>query len=136
MTTSAARKTTAAARKTGAADRKSPARRAARKAAPKAAPAAAAVPAKQRPAATDKAKTAQADKPEKLKLVRDSFTIPKFEYGVLQVLKTRASHLGRPTKKSEIVRAGVKALEALTDADFLACLSSLPATKPARDAKT
>ena len=128
--------TTSAARKTSAPARKSPVRRAARKAAPKAAPAAGADAPKQRAAATDKARTAQAGKPEKLKLVRDSFTIPKFEYGVLQVLKTRASHLGRPTKKSEIVRAGVKALEALTDADFLACLSSLPATKPARAAKT
>lgn len=82
------------------------------------------------------AKTDKADKPKKLKLVRDSFTIPKAEYTVLEDLKLRAAKLGRPTKKSEVLRAGVQALAAMGDAAFLACVSSVPAVKTGRPAKT
>jgi hypothetical protein len=46
----------------------------------------------------------------KHKLVRDSFTIPKSEYSVLEGLKVRAANLKRPVKKSELLRAGVSAL--------------------------
>jgi hypothetical protein len=83
------------------------------------------------PAAPAKAPgPAPADEPKKVKLVRDSFTLPKVEYGVIAILKTRAARLARPAKKSEIVRAGLKALISMSDADFLACLSSLPPAKP------
>lgn len=87
------------------------------------------------------AKEAKADKPEKAeklkkpKLVRDSFTIPKTEYAVLEQLKLRASKLGRPTKKSEVLRAGVQALAAMGDAAFLATVSAVPAVKTGRPAK-
>ena len=86
-------------------------------------------------AAVKTAKVPKAEKPKKPKLVRDSFTIPKIEYGVLEVLKDRAARLGRPTKKSEVLRAGVKALEAMSDAAFLACVGSVPAIKTGRPAK-
>src|SRR5689334_63832 len=46
----------------------------------------------------------------KHKLVRDSFTIPKAEYVVLEGLKQRAAELKRPTKKSELIRAGIAVL--------------------------
>lgn len=75
------------------------------------------------------AKKATAE-PKKLKLVRDSFTLPKVEYAVIDILKTRAARLSHPAKKSEIVRAGLKALVGMSDADFLACVASLPASKP------
>jgi hypothetical protein len=123
--------------------RKSPARAARKKAAP--APAAesiqraaakAASPAPTKPAKPATAASQQAPaEPKKLKLVRDSFTLPKVEYGVIDILKTRAARLARPAKKSEIVRAGLKALIAMSDADFLACVSSLPAAKPKGTAK-
>jgi hypothetical protein len=73
--------------------------------------------------------------PKKLKLVRDSFTLPKVEYAVIDILKTRAQRLARPAKKSEIVRAGLKALVAMSDAEFLACVSSLPPSKAKGAAK-
>jgi hypothetical protein len=130
------------ARKTAPA-RQSPARAARKKAAPApaaeaakraAAKAASPVPTKPAKATTAVTKEASAE-PKKVKLVRDSFTLPKVEYGVIDILKTRAARLARPTKKSEIVRAGLKALIAMTDADFLACVSSLPAAKPKGTAK-
>jgi hypothetical protein len=68
----------------------------------------------------------------KQKLVRDSFTIPKAEYAVLEGLKVRAANLKRPTKKSELLRAGVAALQAMTDKAFLSALSGVASLKTGR----
>jgi hypothetical protein len=75
------------------------------------------------------------DKSKKLKLVRDSFTIPKAEYAVLEAMKARATKAGAPAKKSELLRAGIKALAGLSDTDFLAALGAVPAIKTGRPAK-
>ena len=74
------------------------------------------------------------EKPKKPKLVRDSFTIPKIEYVVLEALKLRAAKLTRAVKKSELLRAGIKALAALSDAAFLSALEKVPAIKTGRPA--
>jgi hypothetical protein len=68
----------------------------------------------------------------KSKLVRDSFTIPKSEYAVLEGLKVRAANLTRPVKKSELLRAGVAALNAMTDKAFLAALNGVQSLKTGR----
>lgn len=78
------------------------------------------------------AKTPKAKKP---KMVRDSFTIPKPEYDVLDVLKLRAAKLGNPVKKTELIRAGVKAIAALSDAAFKQALLAVPSLKTGRPAK-
>jgi hypothetical protein len=80
----------------------------------------------------------KAEKPAKVKkpkLVRDSFTIPKAEYTVLDDLKQRAGKLESAVKKSELLRAGVKALAAMSDATFLAALKAVPAIKTGRPTK-
>jgi hypothetical protein len=128
-----AKKTTA--RKAPATTRK-PKAQAAASGAPKAAKTAKAA----KPAKTPKAQKAPkadkpADKAKKPKLVRDSFTIPKNEFTVLEDLKLRAAKLGRPMKKSEVLRAGVMALAAMGDAAFLASVSGVPAVKTGRPAK-
>jgi hypothetical protein len=115
-----------------------------RKAAPKAAAskpasrAAAKTPAA-KPAAVaappEAAKAPKVEKPKKPKLVRDSFTIPKAEYAVLEQLKARAAKSGNPAKKSEVLRAGIKVLEALGDVAFAAALAAVPALKTGRPAK-
>ena len=71
---------------------------------------------------------------KKHKLVRDSFTIPKAEYTVLDDLKQRAARLTRSAKKSELLRAGVKALAAMSDTEFLNALKQVPAIKTGRPA--
>jgi len=79
-----------------------------------------------------------AEKPVKMKkskLMRDSFTIPKTEYSVLDDLKQRAGKLACPVKKSELLRAGVKALASMTDAAFLAAVKAVPAIKTGRPSK-
>ena len=123
----------ATARKTAArkaAKTAAPARKAARK--PAAAPAPKAVQAAKpvEPTRADKG-----DKAKKPKLVRDSFTIPKNEVAVLDALKLRAAKLGRPAKKSEVLRAGIMALADMGDAAFLATVTGVPAVKTGRPAK-
>jgi hypothetical protein len=76
-----------------------------------------------------KPKTEKPVKVKKPKLIRDKFKIPKVEYTVLEDLKDRATKLGCPAKKSELLRAGVKALAALPDGAFCSALSVLPTVK-------
>lgn len=83
-----------------------------------------------------KGKMAKDVKAKKPKLVRDSFTIPKAEYTVLDDLKQRAGKLSNVVKKSELIRAGVKALAAMSDAAFLSALKAVPAIKTGRPSKT
>ncbi|MDD2881673.1 MAG: hypothetical protein PHQ58_14680 [Rhodoferax sp.] len=74
-------------------------------------------------------------KAKKPKLVRDSFTIPKLEYLMLEELKQRSGKLGNSVKKSELIRAGIKALAALSDGNFLTALKAVPAIKTGRPTK-
>ena len=76
--------------------------------------------------------TQVAAKAKKTKLVRDSFTIPKSEYAVIEVLKLRSQKLAHPAKKSELLRAGIKALAAMSDLQFKATLTEVPAIKTGR----
>ncbi len=72
--------------------------------------------------------------PKKPKLVRDSFTIPKNEFAAIDALKTRAIALGTSVKKSELLRAGLMALQGLNDAAYKAALAAVPTLKTGRPA--
>jgi hypothetical protein len=74
-------------------------------------------------------------KAKKIKLVRDSFTIPKPEYLILDNLKLRAADLKHPVKKGELLRAGIKALAAMTDSNLLTALKAVPMLKTGRPSK-
>lgn len=76
--------------------------------------------------------TDKSAKVKKPKLVRDSFTIPKNEYQVIDSLKQRSAKLGHPMKKSELLRAGIKVLNGLGEAEFKAALADVPAIKTGR----
>lgn len=97
-------------------------------------------PASKPGAATKPAKAATAVKPgkapetkgKKPKLVRDSFTIPKDEYAVLDTLKDRATALAHPVKKSELLRAGLKVLAGLSDSALRSALQAVPSIKTGR----
>jgi len=71
---------------------------------------------------------------KKPKLVRDSFTIPKTEYAAIDALKTRAMAQGSSVKKSELLRAGLLALQAMTEAQFKAAVAAVPQLKTGRPA--
>lgn len=84
---------------------------------------------------TEKAVKPVKEKMPKLKMERDSFTMPKVEYAQLYVLKERLIKLGQPAKKSELLRAGIMQLTAMTDAALKAAMSKVPAIKTGRPKK-
>lgn len=79
--------------------------------------------------------TAKAAKPQKIKMERDSFTMPKEEYAQLAILKTRLNALGQPAKKSELLRAGIKLLAAMSDNTLKTTLAKIPVIKTGRPKK-
>ena len=82
-----------------------------------------------------KAVKIEKEKTPKLKMERDSFTMPKLEYAQFYVLKERLVKLGQPAKKSELLRAGIMQLTAMTDAALKAAMSKVPAIKTGRPKK-
>ena len=74
-------------------------------------------------------------KPEKVKMERDSFTMPKDEYAQLTLLKARLTAMGQPAKKSELLRAGIKLLAAMSDNTLKTTLARIPVIKTGRPNK-
>ena len=100
-------------------------------------PAARKVPAK--PAAKPPVNAAPAEKKpkkeQKVKVVRDSFTMPEGEYRKIAEIKDICAKAGQPVKKSEVLRAGLKALAALTPAQLKRALAGLEKIKTGRPKK-
>jgi hypothetical protein len=86
----------------------------------------------QKPAASP----AKSLKDKKVKVVRDSFTIPKNELLQIGESKKRALALGVEIKKSELIRAGLQALTSMNDAAFKKALANVPSIKTGRPAKS
>lgn len=78
-----------------------------------------------------------APKAEKLKtkLVRDSFTMPAADFALIAALKDRALAFQRPAKKSELLRAGLHALQLLDDTKLRKALDTLTPLKVGRPKK-
>lgn len=74
-------------------------------------------------------------KPEKIKMERDSFTMPKDEYAQITIMKARLTAMGQPAKKSELLRAGVKLLAAMSDNTLKTTLAKIPVIKTGRPNK-
>jgi hypothetical protein len=62
----------------------------------------------------------------KVKLVRDSFTLPESDHALLKACKKMALTSGRETKKSEVVRAAIRAFSTLSLVQQLAAYAALP----------
>lgn len=77
-----------------------------------------------------------ARKTGKEKLVRDSFTMPPEDFGLIAVLKDRGLAFKRPTKKSELLRAGLQVLAQLTDTKLQHALDALAPLKAGRPKKS
>jgi len=107
---------------------------AAPKAAAKTKPAKPALPS---PVAKPAAKAAEAKPPKKPKpvLIRDGFTMPETDFGLIATLKKRAAAAGRESKKSELLRAGLQVLAALDAKALVAALGALEPVKIGRPRK-
>ncbi len=131
MATASKPRSKSAARKTAgpAARRKATTRAAPAKAVKKAAPAKAA--AKPKAPAGQKKPVAAAD----LKVVRDGFTMPQADYDKIKSLKALCLKNGVEVKKSQLLRAGLIALEALAVAELLKRIAALAPVKAGRKKK-
>ncbi len=71
----------------------------------------------------------------KLKVVRDSFTMPQGEYLKIAEFKELCLKAGVQVKKSEVLRAGLIALCAMNEKQLIAALSGLDRIKTGRPSK-
>lgn len=66
------------------------------------------------------------------KVIRDSFTIPGDEYEMISLIKKRCMKVGVSANKSEILRAGLAALNAMPDRELTKVFESLSRVKTGR----
>lgn len=71
-------------------------------------------------------------KAPKVRLVRDSFTMPEADFALVATLKERALKNGRAAKKSELLRAGLQLLGQQSPAALVAALERLQPIKTGR----
>jgi hypothetical protein len=74
-------------------------------------------------------------KEHKKKVVRDSFTMPQSEYSKIAEIKAICLKAKMHVKKSEVLRAGLKLLAGLNDAQLKQTLGSLEKIKTGRPQK-
>lgn len=72
---------------------------------------------------------------DKVKVVRDSFTMPQPDYDLIAALKEKAAQAGVHVKKSELLRAGLQALSKLSAAQLKRTISALEKIKTGRPKK-
>ncbi|MDD4929248.1 MAG: hypothetical protein PHP85_08230 [Gallionella sp.] len=80
-------------------------------------------------------KSVKAKAAKKPKVVRDSFTMPQSEYQKITEIKELCLKVGVQVKKSEVLRAGVIALSAMSEAELIFALSALDKIKTGRPNK-
>lgn len=86
-----------------------------------------------RKAAEPTAPAAPAKPPSaKVKMVRDSFTMPSDDFALIERIKARALEWKQPVKKSEVLRVALHALVGLSDARLKAALAALAPIKKGR----
>jgi hypothetical protein len=71
----------------------------------------------------------------KIKVVRDSFTMPQADYDIIAEIKQKALKAGLHVKKSELLRAGLQVLAKLTAAQLKQSIANLEKIKTGRPAK-
>lgn len=76
------------------------------------------------------------NKPRKIKMVRDSFTMPERDYSQLDALKKKCLRAGVHVKKSELLRAGLLSLAKLPDTALIKAVGAVEKLKTGRPAKT
>jgi hypothetical protein len=74
-------------------------------------------------------------KPKKVKLIRDSFTMPFFDYDLIDALKVKALNAKVAVKKSELLRAGLLALSKLDSKELVSLIGTLAVVKTGRPKK-
>lgn len=71
----------------------------------------------------------------KVKVVRDSFTMPQSDYELIAELKQKALKAGLHVKKSELLRASLQAFSKLSTAQLKSAITGLEKIKTGRPKK-
>jgi hypothetical protein len=98
-----------------------------------------------RAAVAERAEKAGANAPPKVdqaahrlprqKLKRDRFTMPEADYALIASLKKQARDAGRPARKNELLRAGLRALCEAGSTELRRALERLEPVRRERDQK-
>ena len=70
------------------------------------------------------------------RVIRDSFTMPEADYGLILPLKKRCMKAGIGVNKSELLRAGLQALTEMSDRELARHVGRLERVKPGRPPKS
>ena len=74
-------------------------------------------------------------KPPEVKKVRDTFSMPQAEHQKIAEIKEKCLEAGLQVKKSHVLRAGLKALLGMNEAQLKHAIAQLKKTKPVRSKK-
>lgn len=89
-------------------------------------------PRRAKSSATASARPSQARSVQIERVIRDSFTMPSQDYEKIAQLKTRCLKIGVSVTKSEVLRAGLHALENMSEEAFRKVLQSIEKVKSGR----
>jgi hypothetical protein len=81
------------------------------------------------------AKSEEVAAPAIVPVVRDTFTFPEDDYGLIASIQDRCLKSATMINKSEIVRAGLKALAMMSDVELMEMVRGLTKVKPGRPAR-
>ncbi len=79
-------------------------------------------------------KSPEPEKPERERVIRDSFTLPASDYQRIARIKERALQASFHVNKSEIMRAGLLILDELPEAELTSALRRVEKIKTGRPA--
>ena len=71
---------------------------------------------------------------EQKPVVRDTFSMPAAHYQLIEQLRSSAAREGHIHTKSEVIRAGLRALSSMPAKDLVEVLGQLERVKPGRKA--
>lgn len=92
-------------------------------------------PAAKKTRTTPKPAARKTEKTPKIKVVHDSFSMPKAEYQKIAEIKAICLKAGLHAKKSEVLRAGLKALGEMNEAQQKVAIAGLEKIKTGRPKK-
>lgn len=70
------------------------------------------------------------------KVIRDSFTMPEDDYNLIAGIRSRCLKAGVTVNKSEVIRAGLNALNEMSDKELLEIIERLAKVKTGRPSQT
>jgi hypothetical protein len=92
-------------------------------------------PASQKTGAKPKPAAKKTEKAPKVKVVHDSFSMPKTEHQKIAEIKEACLKAGLRVKKSEVLRAGLKALGEMNGAQLKGAMAGLGKVKASQSKK-